>query len=488
VADKEVSDITISGIKGSYTVLSYAGEKLEIQPTITTDYTDMEYRWYLYDPKGQIETIQEGEGAGTKLLAETKDLSYEVDLPQGSYSIFFKATSKSNNYSVYGGTTLTVTTEFVRGTYIMKEDADGNTDLDLYTPDGVLMSNVLSKAQGSAMKGAPFAFSMCYNMGYIENNVHGYSHMLYVATKSNQFKFIRISDMKTIFDRSNFCFATIDDDEVGYATVTSLVRTMYFSNKGIRNVYTGAMSTTSGRFGDTKGVDASPYIITPHKGLNMFFWDNTSHSISSCSALGSVGTLAVNASASPYTTTGLTDYNCIACGQNYVGGKEIIYFLLQNKSGERFMFIVTNVKRTTYNLTKVVKLDSSLNMAQANLITTNGKTATVAYCMNNNKLYSYNFSDGTETQLSYTGISSGEQIVYLSDQYWTNSEDGNNNFDYMVIGTQTGMTYKLYYYKMLGGQPDGNPVQTITGTGKFKKLNYASPADFNMSYDYQIWN
>jgi hypothetical protein len=490
LANKDVSDITVKGIEGSYTVLSYSGEKVDIQPTIETSYSDMEYHWYLYDSKGQIETDGTGDAAGMKVLSNTKDLSYEVDLPEGNYGLYFKATSKSNDYTIYKRSELVVTTEFVRGTYILKEDADGNTDMDLYTPDGVLMPNVLSKTQGEAMKGAPLAFSLCFNMGYILNNVHNYSNMMYIATKDNQFKFIRISDLKCIFDRSSFSFATIDDDEVGYATVTGIVRTMYFSNKGIRNVYTGAMSYTSGKFGDLKGAGSSPFIVAPHKGSNMIFWDGTSHAISLCSALGTTSKLAVNASAGTNVTTdGLTDYECIASGQNYIGTSEIIYFILQNKAGERFLYTIKMVKRNTYNLTSVLKLDSNLNLSKAKLITTNGSSATYIYCINNSKLYAYNMADGTETELAFTGIPSGEQITYCSCQYWTNPYDGNYSFsDKLVIGTQSGTTYKLYYYNTLGGKPNGSPYQTITGTGIFKKLNYASPADYRFAFDYQIWN
>jgi hypothetical protein len=485
LATKDVSDITIAGIQDSYTVLSYSGDKVVIQPTITAQYSDMEYQWYLYDPKFQIET----DTVGLKKIGNTKDLSYEVNLPQGSYAIYFKATSKSNNYSVFKETYLTVTTKFVRGTYIMKEDADGNTDMDLYTPDSILMSNVLSKTQGEAMKGAPLAFSMCYNMGYIENNVHNYSHMMYVATKSNQLKFIRISDMKCMFDRSNFSFATLDNDEMGYAAVTGLASTLYFSNKGMRYVVSGAFSTASGRFGDMKGTGASPFVVVTHKGLNIIYWDEVSHNISLCGPYAVISKLAVNAAASTYSTTGLTDYKCVACGDNYVGRKEIIYFLLQNTAGERYLYKIANIRSSIYNLMSVVKLDASLNLAQANLISTNGTTATYAYCVNKGKLYAYNLSDGTEKELTFTGIPSGEEITYCSCQYWTNGSDSYNFTDKLVIGTQSGTTYKLYYYNTLGGQPDGDPYQVITGTGILKKINYASPANhFGSSYDSQPWN
>lgn len=44
-----------------------------------------------------------------------------------------------------------------------------------------------------------------------------------------------------------------------------------------------------------------------------------------------------------------------------------------------------------------------------------------------------------------------------------------------MVGTQSGSTYKLYFYNMVGGEPNGNPQLTITGTGKLKSLGYINP-------------
>ena len=37
------------------------------------------------------------------------------------------------------------------------------------------------------------------------------------------------------------------------------------------------------------------------------------------------------------------------------------------------------------------------------------------------------------------------------------------NFDYLLVGTQKGDTYKLYAYRLIGEQTDGAPVFSASG-------------------------
>ena len=48
------------------------------------------------------------------------------------------------------------------------------------------------------------------------------------------------------------------------------------------------------------------------------------------------------------------------------------------------------------------------------------------------------------------------------------------DFNYLIIGTQQGTAYKVYFYNMIGGKPYGNPVYTIVGTGKLKQVQFVS--------------
>ena len=123
-------------------------------------------------------------------------------------------------------------------------------------------------------------------------------------------------------------------------------------------------------------------------------------------------------------------------------------------------------------LTEVRDIDPALHAANANLIAVNGQQATIMYCIDNNRLYVYDLGGvNPERELPLQGIPANEQITYIANR-WFNAGD---TWDYLFIGTQTGDTYKVYMYEMVGGEPVGQPVKTISGKGKLRKVDYADP-------------
>ena len=77
------------------------------------------------------------------------------------------------------------------------------------------------------------------------------------------------------------------------------------------------------------------------------------------------------------------------------------------------------------------------------------------------------------------GIPSGETVNFVANQFWQGSSTG--QFDYFIVGTQNGSTYKLYFYETNGGAPTGDPVKTAQGTGIVRKVRYMNPS-FESSY------
>ena len=85
-----------------------------------------------------------------------------------------------------------------------------------------------------------------------------------------------------------------------------------------------------------------------------------------------------------------------------------------------------------------------------------------------------------EREFPLPGIPAGEDITYLTNQYFYLSEvygyDTSFNFDDLIVGTQTGNTYKLYFYSaskdMNGGRPIADPSRVITGTGQVKAVRF----------------
>ena len=105
-----------------------------------------------------------------------------------------------------------------------------------------------------------------------------------------------------------------------------------------------------------------------------------------------------------------------------------------------------------------------------------------------------NFNDENmnEIEIKPEGIGSGENIVFVANQFWNASGSSDDKFNYLIVGTQSGDNYKLYFYNINGGAPDGKPLMTKEGKGKVKCIRFlntkysgggmASTLDYNANY------
>lgn len=84
---KNIGDITIGTLEDA-SIISYSGNKLIREPEIETTYPDdqLTYAWYIYKE-------DQDKGFRTNKIDSVKNLSYEVNLPAGSYTIIFEATA-----------------------------------------------------------------------------------------------------------------------------------------------------------------------------------------------------------------------------------------------------------------------------------------------------------------------------------------------------------------------------------------------------------
>ena len=61
-------------------------------------------------------------------------------------------------------------------------------------------------------------------------------------------------------------------------------------------------------------------------------------------------------------------------------------------------------------------------------------------------MYAMNFNDENmnEIEIKPEGIGSGENIVFVANQFWNASGSSDDKFNYLIVGTQSGDNYKLY--------------------------------------------
>lgn len=464
LAHIDVSDIELAPFsEDGYTIISYQGNVLNLSADVKSGYSDaqLSYAWYLIDDAKSSSASTGAEQYARELISEGKILSYEVNLPPATYTIVCEVVA-DNGYAVTQTAKLYTTTEFTTGFYILNETADGNTEVDLYNPNnGKLIDDVLTRVCGEPMTGKPRTISVSFDHAYIdtEDNVSTSSNMLSISTESNDFRVFTTTDMGTVFDRSSLLFDAMEADEHPYLIVNGYFALYYLSNKGIRTQYVAMWGGGSGKYGIPVGGAASPYAVYSMSTMGLLYWDEVSHSIMSSDFNG--GYAAFYNPALP--TSNLTDYDCIACGTSETNAYS--YFLLENKAtNERKLYLFPYG-----DIGEIRTLPADSHLAQSTKFSTSVTSAAYIYGLHDGKIYTYSIEDALEGELSPKGIAADETITYVSDQTF------DRYFTYLVIGTQKGNSYTLYFYDVLGGKPDGEPVFKVQGTGLLKSVRYTEP-------------
>ena len=449
---------------------------LELTPKVTgySD-TELEYRWYIYG--GEFSDRTE-DGYRTVQIGAEKKLSYPVELKIGTYTVVCEVTNKETGYFNLTEFSLKVTSAFSEGFYILKETTDGNTDMDFYNDrQKTVIPDVIASVQGEAQSGKPCNMCPVYNKIYIDPATakSTYATGVFVTSGQNEFSIYSTIDMSTLFDRSSLLFSEMDGEEVPYAMVSAMRGNMLFSNKGVRLDDLGggrfASEYSTGKLGYPAGKGTSSF-IQAYDGQNLSFWSGETRRLMYTSGSdmeeikykdGYEGVKVDWEQAAP-----------VASGWNHRDGKNTIWYLFDVAGEGRYVVVL----QPGGGIDQVIRLDASLHLAKADVIAGNALTSTSIYGVDDNRLYRYSLTEGTETSaIPVEGLPAGT-ITYMADLFYGSS------FDYIVIGIQNGDEYTLSMYKIAGGQPSGKPVHTVTGTGILKKVCYACPLQDYASPNY----
>lgn len=460
-------DVTVEGIESKYLVTSFIGSHLQITPTIDTDIASdkLTYKWSIVKDE-EIDATTQSE-IPFEVISTERNLDYEIELTPGSYVLKFEVTAE-NGYTATSKATVNVTTAFLNAYYLMKETADGNTDIDYYTADGVMTENVLSEAafDGTPLKGKPRYMSACYNSCYLDEDAKQQAGtIIYASTEDGEFCGVRTSDFGVQFNKSNICFQTMDEDEEPYGALTNFWTEILLTSKGSHWTYGSDMSSGSGMFGSIETeTGMSRHIVLGPGDYTLYYWDEDN---------GTFGTVDYNGGYYPvydesYEPVDFSDYTCIGSGASYLYGTAL--FALQNKTtGERKIISVS----AYYGASEVCTIPSGYVTATCDNIMFNVNQGTIAYGTDGKDVYTLDYTSGTERKLTVTGLPSGETITYVSNVIYSGSVA---DVDYLCIGTEANGKYTASFYETVGGAPDGSPVFQMRGTGKISGVLYVTPS------------
>ena len=169
--ENPVTRITIDGIESAYEKTAYVNDRLQIHPVVETGPSDdkIQYKWILINEKTGTTTAQ-GDTIQPIEIGTTKDLDYEVNVAPGKYQIRLSVTDTITGNAALAYAMLTVQTNFSKGFYILKETADGNTELDELDFTWNLAENLLTKIDGQPMPGKPANLCQMYDQNYINQD------------------------------------------------------------------------------------------------------------------------------------------------------------------------------------------------------------------------------------------------------------------------------------------------------------------------------
>ncbi len=451
-------------------VVSYKGNHLTINPEIESIYDDsqLQYTWYLYVDKDMSGAHFRDEVIGTE-----RNLDWEVNKPSGVYIVCFEVKVKETGLSQYSQDTLNVSTEFSDGFYILKETEDGQADIDLSTETG-FSSDIIQKLTGNHLQGKPVTLAMVYQQNYVNPNTNEMemTNMLNIFT-TEEYRAYRTEDMKQIFDQKSICYAGEDNDDVYYNMTNAWNIGFMLSKKGISSIdMKGESSKSTGKLKLPSFEDD----VTQHVQLcftgqrGILYWSNQLPGVRNIDQGG------VNRMDISVDTTGIT--KCIASGINRMNRMgETAWFLAQEKgTGKRFLHIIDsrNAKQI-----EVRELNPELHISKASHVAGCGRSAAYIYAVDGGKLYAYAWETDNEVEIPLYGVT--EPINFVTNQWLALSfGDTPRNYDNLIVGTQNGNNYTLYFFdKLTGGIPTEVAYRTITGTGNIQSIRRCLPSTIN---------
>lgn len=478
----DIGDIVIAGIEDSYTAVALT-KKLEIEPTVTSKNPadEFEYLWTVYNPNYYDSYLTEAIKVDT--IGREKNLSYEVNLQQGNYMLVFTVKNKWNDYTVYRKIPLTVSTQFNEGFYLLKETESGDTELDLCMNDDTHNDDLLSKSLGTPMEGAPTRLGIYFNYSFVDKVSGDYAAAATLGVMTEKdISLMSTGDMSLIYNHNTMFYYSTPPVEVPYYMCQVSFCVVYISSEGVyaSMQYVDNNSWGTGKFGFVRDISGGHkgcrYAVFSPKKSAVICFDSQNGRFLAVDYNGFLHAFKEDASGkSPNNIP----CNLIFMGLNRINSVDKVYaiFVDDQHENQRYLYQLEMPSSTQYTnpVKEIVTLPVTSKLNSADLYATNRTDTRAIYMVNDNQLYFYDVDNQEESPMYPEGFPTDETITYLEHKYWSQTNDAENNFNYLMIGTYKNGNYKVYMYEMLGGKPIGKPKRIIEGKGKVIDLQYVSP-------------
>lgn len=479
----EISKIKITNLEEVYSKVAFR-DTLHVEAIVESDNPtdEFDYLWTL-----NVTPILGVDNKNIKLdtIGNERILNFPVNINQGFYELVLWVTNKSNGMKIFKDVSLDIVTEFSEGFYLLK-DMGNSTDIDLHMWDHSNITNIIQKIDGHPMLESPIGLGLDPEYCYIdeESGENIIVKMLAICT-DNDVRMMNVENMKTIFTHKTMFYSDNIPSEKPYHIWRNLYGVGYMSDLG---VYFSAQAYSFDMFGSGKFGFPSTYEeeeTHPSKhgvyvGFYYFFFDELGHRFLYLDYNGHINKINDNVKNSTETekfTPNEIQYKLKFFGKNVTSKKTTGYALFEDENivDKHYLYTMA-LGEVPYNpIKKVKEIDPFSKLNTATLYASNELKAKAIYFVNDNELYVYDPELDIEENFIPEGLERDEEITYISNRYWTGSDNKFHNFDYLVIATFKAGKYKVYLYETLGSKTDGEPKYIFEGDGKIVKMHYVSP-------------
>lgn len=478
---KNIGKVFVSGYEESYTVVSDL-TPLSITMNVELEDPDMEvdYLWTMYAHGGvgtnKIDTI-----------ARTKDLQNQVLRGEArEYRLEFRIRETKTGVCWYTLIPVTISTEYTKGWYVLKETAEGNTELDLQTDAGC-MANLLKAETAMSYRGKPQGLGFTESYMYVDTagNRQNKSRCLFVQSEEQMGVWL-INSMKLIHDYTNCFYMTPAFTPKQSGSLMSDELISIFDESGMYSY--SSMTMNVGLFGE-KRLYGSDYRIS-NKGMFAFYggsaivFDELSRSWLGLGAMHNNLLRFNDNNASNVCLRKPYDMDLqLVWGGNRMLTTSTAYAVLDSMVQPRKRIVQTlnktGIASKRNPITKEYVVPADKNLYQSDVICSHCKNATL-YCAVGNRLYAYDMNGmDNEVKMDYP-FAENEEITYITH---FNSTASDARFEKFVVATFDGVNYKLYLFDLEFGRISGEPV-VYEGVGKVKRTLFVSGNSSALSGSY----
>lgn len=480
----KIPDIEVEGIDVEKGYRYNRLDMLNIPVTVKTAYdeADLAYTWSIYGGSGET--------AVDTVISREKNLDYCIKEAEGDYALVLKVQYTGNQYAVYTSAKLQVETAFSRGLYVLKNTADGNTELDFCSQDTVVTHNLLEGTLGHSLAGRAQVLAQMLNYPYIDpaTNRKTAGAALGITTEKDVCLLLA-KDMSLIHDGSTLFFGEERTGKPG-RFFRSMTCECYLSEEGVYAIDAYSLMDEY-EIGLGSGCFSFPSTIAggskwlASDGTNFMYWDEVNRRFLRVNYNGEVSDFKdENAMYKPNHMDGELLY----MGACHYNENEKCYAVFETASGRMLYQMELTTGSNPIDQQETYTVDAALKFNRATCYAVCAYSAPVLFYVADGALYSYAFETRTETPVTLEGLPVGETINFVSDRFWGGYGDSRYHFNYLVVGTTNGSgNYTLSFYEMVGGVPQTKPAIQFSGTGEVVDVQYMAPVSASM-FEWNKWS